>query len=73
MKIFSTRNNHETVAEIFTLLFLCVLLLNAMVVAAGEPNCTRYFCYTQFLLYCFGGYIAERLFSYVPEKARAFT
>lgn len=57
IKIFRNRNQDMSIGELFVFLVLLVTLCNAMVVAVAEPNCTRYFCYTQFLLYCMGAYI----------------
>lgn len=50
-------------AKLFVFLILLIIFFNAMLVAVAEENCTRYFCYTQFLLYCFGGYVAELIYS----------
>lgn len=60
IKIFRRRNQNITIGEIFVFLTLLITLCNAMVVAVAEPNCTRYFCYTQFLLYCMSVYVTGK-------------
>lgn len=59
VKIFQNRTMDLASGEIFVFLMLVISFLNVMVVAVAEPNCTRYFCYTQFLLYCLGAYLVH--------------
>lgn len=62
-KIFRNRESDDiSISEIFVFLILLTTFFNAMIVAVAEPNCARYFCYTQFLLYCFGAYLGELIF-----------
>lgn len=63
IKIFRNRNiNDSSITELFVFLILLTTFFNAMIVAVAEPFCARYFCYTQFLLYCFAAYIGESIF-----------
>lgn len=62
IKLFRNRRFDLKVSEVFVFLVLLVTFFNAMIVAVAEPNCVRYYCYTQFLLYCFGAYIAELIY-----------
>src|SRR3990167_448849 len=59
IKLCRDRKQDISTSELFIFLALLVTLCNALVVAVAEPNCTRYFCYTQFLFYCMGAYIAN--------------
>lgn len=61
IKIFQNRTMNLVPGELFVFLMLLISFLNAMVVAVAEPNCARYFCYTQFLLYCFGAYVVRTI------------
>lgn len=62
LRILQNRNKEITVGEMFVFLVLLISFFNAMIVAVAEPNCTRYYCYTQFLFYCFAAYIAELIY-----------
>ncbi|OGT32457.1 MAG: hypothetical protein A3C44_03395 [Gammaproteobacteria bacterium RIFCSPHIGHO2_02_FULL_39_13] len=62
LSILQNRNKEITVGAMFVFLVLLISFFNAMIVAVAEPNCTRYYCYTQFLFYCFAAYIAELIY-----------
>lgn len=62
INLFSSRARVLPIEAWFVTCFLFVIFLNTMIVSVAEPSCTRYFCYTQFLLYCFAAYIGKQIF-----------
>lgn len=66
VKIFIDRHWEPNIPQLFVSQMLIVIFLNAMLVATAEVNGPAYFCYTQFLFYCFAALIADRIFFKTP-------
>lgn len=57
------KNNfiENTPGNLFVILSLLIIILNAATIAFAEPTLPEYTCYSQFLLYCLAAFFAEKI------------
>ena len=62
VNILRNKNRELSYEQLFVALFVIITYMNSAVIAVFQMNSAPYFCYTQFLFYCFAAYITDRIF-----------